>query len=38
MNQVVEESKQIVWNGPAGVFEFENFAVGTKVSVAYYKK
>lgn len=27
---VVEKSNQIVWNGPAGVFEFENFAKGTK--------
>ncbi len=23
-------SKQIVWNGPAGVFEFDNFAGGTR--------
>ena len=27
---VVDKSKQIVWNGPAGVFEFEAFAKGTK--------
>ena len=26
----VRESKTIVWNGPMGVFEFENFANGTK--------
>ncbi len=25
----VKESKTIVWNGPMGVFEFENFAQGT---------
>ncbi len=28
--KVVDEAKQIVWNGPAGVFEFERFAAGTK--------
>ncbi len=28
--KAVEESKTIVWNGPMGVFEFENFAKGTK--------
>ncbi len=27
--QVVLESKTILWNGPMGVFEFENFADGT---------
>ncbi|CAG5105180.1 Oidioi.mRNA.OKI2018_I69.chr1.g1905.t1.cds [Oikopleura dioica] len=27
---VIAEAKTIVWNGPAGVFEFENFAKGTK--------
>jgi len=26
----VKRAKVIVWNGPAGVFEFENFAKGTK--------
>ncbi|XP_013993489.1 LOW QUALITY PROTEIN: phosphoglycerate kinase [Salmo salar] len=26
----VGRAKQIVWNGPVGVFEFENFAKGTK--------
>ena len=28
---VIEASKLIVWNGPMGVFEFEPFAVGTKL-------
>jgi phosphoglycerate kinase len=27
---VIEKSKTILWNGPAGVFEFEKFAHGTK--------
>ena len=27
---VIKESKTVVWNGPMGVFEFENFASGTK--------
>ena len=26
----VMESKTVVWNGPAGVFEFDNFSKGTK--------
>ncbi|MGV3538617.1 MAG: phosphoglycerate kinase [Rufibacter sp.] len=28
--QVVRDSKTILWNGPMGVFEFPNYAVGTK--------
>ncbi|WP_181308201.1 phosphoglycerate kinase [Rufibacter sp. XAAS-G3-1] len=28
--EVVRNSKTILWNGPMGVFEFENFATGTK--------
>lgn len=28
--KALEEAKTIVWNGPMGVFEMENFAVGTK--------
>lgn len=28
--KAVKESKTIVWNGPPGVFEFDNFAAGTK--------
>ncbi|CAK7891814.1 hypothetical protein CAAN1_01S07228 [[Candida] anglica] len=28
--ETVAEAKTIVWNGPPGVFEFENFAAGTK--------
>ncbi|HBE9436785.1 phosphoglycerate kinase [Clostridioides difficile] len=31
--KTIKESKTIVWNGPMGVFEFENFANGT-LSVA----
>ena len=27
--KVILESKTIVWNGPMGVFEFDNFAIGT---------
>lgn len=27
--EIVEQSKTILWNGPMGVFEFENFAIGT---------
>ncbi|WP_456095474.1 phosphoglycerate kinase [Peptostreptococcus sp.] len=29
-SNAIRESKTIVWNGPMGVFEFENFANGTK--------
>ena len=25
----VKEAKTVIWNGPMGVFEFENFAKGT---------
>ena len=25
-------SKTVIWNGPAGVFEFDTFSKGTKVS------
>jgi len=28
--EVIENSKTILWNGPAGVFEFENFTHGSK--------
>lgn len=28
--EAVKKAKTVVWNGPMGVFEFENFAVGTK--------
>ena len=27
---VIKNAKTILWNGPAGVFEFDNFAVGSK--------
>ena len=30
MASVIESSKTILWNGPAGVFEFEAFQAGTK--------
>jgi len=33
--EVILNSKTILWNGPMGVFEFENFATGTK-SIAEY--
>jgi len=29
-SKVIKKAKTIVWNGPMGVFEFPNFAVGTK--------
>ena len=28
--EAVQASKTVVWNGPMGVFEFENFAAGTR--------
>jgi phosphoglycerate kinase len=28
--EAINRAKVIVWNGPPGVFEFENFAAGTK--------
>jgi len=27
--EVLKHAKTVVWNGPLGVFEFDNFAVGT---------
>ena len=30
-SDVIKNSKTILWNGPAGVFEFDNFAHGSKV-------
>lgn len=32
-NEVISRAKTIVWNGPAGVFEFENFSGGTKAAM-----
>lgn len=29
-SEIIERSKTILWNGPMGVFEFENFAKGTE--------
>ncbi|KAL7273203.1 phosphoglycerate kinase [Rhizina undulata] len=31
--KAIAESNTILWNGPAGVFEFENFAHGTKATL-----
>ena len=28
--EVVLKSATVIWNGPAGVFEFDNFSAGTK--------
>jgi phosphoglycerate kinase len=28
--ETIKSAKTILWNGPAGVFEFENFAKGSK--------
>lgn len=27
--EILKDAKTVVWNGPMGVFEFENFAIGT---------
>ena len=36
--KLLESSKTILWNGPVGVFEFDNFAEGTKsISLAIAK-
>jgi len=32
-NAAIAKAKTILWNGPAGVFEFENFAKGTKATL-----
>lgn len=41
-SKVIEDSKTVMWNGPMGVFEFSNFAIGTesvaKAVVAATKK
>lgn len=31
--EAIAEAKTILWNGPAGVFEFEKFATGTKATL-----
>lgn len=31
--EAIDEAKTILWNGPAGVFEFEKFAGGTKATL-----
>ncbi|WP_041936074.1 phosphoglycerate kinase [Blattabacterium sp. (Nauphoeta cinerea)] len=28
--EIIEKSKTILWNGPMGVFEFQNFSLGTR--------
>ncbi len=33
LNEVLDTTKTIIWNGPMGVFEFEKFAAGTEVIV-----
>ena len=30
INEVIKNAKPILWNGPVGVFEFDQFAAGTK--------
>ncbi len=30
IDKIIENSKTIIWNGPAGVFEFDKFAKGTE--------
>ena len=30
LDKVIQDSKTIIWNGPAGVFEFDKFATGTE--------
>ena len=32
---VIKESKTILWNGPTGVFEFDNFTHGSRTAVSY---
>jgi phosphoglycerate kinase len=31
--ETIDEAKTILWNGPPGVFEFENFSKGTKATM-----
>ncbi|RVD84278.1 uncharacterized protein DFL_006039 [Arthrobotrys flagrans] len=31
--EAIDDSKTILWNGPAGVFEFDKFATGTKATL-----
>ena len=30
LDEIIQQSKTIIWNGPAGVFEFDTFAKGTE--------
>lgn len=34
-SDALKECKTVVWNGPMGVFEFDKFAKGTMVSLAW---
>lgn len=34
----IKKSKTILWNGPIGVFEFENFSSGSKVLIDHIRK
>lgn len=36
--QYLNECKTVIWNGPVGVFEIENFAEGTKKILEIFKK
>jgi phosphoglycerate kinase len=29
--KIIKQAKTVIWNGPMGVFEFENFQKGTKI-------
>lgn len=31
LSQIIDEAGTIIWNGPVGVFEFDQFATGTKI-------
>ena len=35
IKSALSDCQTVVWNGPMGVFEFEKFATGTKVSLTH---
>ncbi len=37
-SKIIKESKTIIWNGPLGVFEMDNFAKGTNSIAEYIAK